>query len=313
MDLLGGFLKHFDVEGGGPSPKDMGIREPAGGGSNSGAEVNQAQSFKDILNQAQEKGAEKTKASHEKWAERRKNAKDKIKGAWGKTKEVTRATTDTVKGLASKDVRGELKQFATDKIADAKDNVVDKYDTILDKTDQKKDALVAQTREKTGQLADAAKDKLVTQPAEKVKGFGKDVAHYFSDKGKNIADSIKARMADTDAKYFQKKADKARGKWNKLDDKAGEVKHAIDEAQGAGRQGKADRLQRRYDRLASKKGDGLSKESGYRESARNARESASKLRTEYGQHKITNYDARTEYGQHKITNYDARANYVQQK
>jgi hypothetical protein len=262
--------KDFAVEAGAP-PKD--IVDAAVGGATNGPEdpgkqseqTDQNPNLKDIVHDAKEAGAQ----NREKHAFR-----NKAKETYQKTREVAKTTSDVVRGLASKDVRGELGKFVVDKLDNAGDKLEDKYDNILNKADQKRDAAVAKTKDTVTNLADKTKDKLVTQPAEKVKGWGRGVKEYFANKGHNIADGIRARKADADAKYYQKKADKYDNKYEKFLQKQERTETKIEDA----RDGKVPRLERKRDRMAAK-GERFSiKVQAHKELAQEARGNANRFR-----------------------------------
>lgn len=234
----------------------------------------QPKSFKDILTTAKEAGAAQREQS-----ERRAKAKEKIKAAWTKTKEVSRATTDTVKGLTSKDVRGELKGLIKDKIAGSGDALINTYDSIVDKADLAKDAAVTKAREKAAGLANLAKDTLVTKPTEKVKSMGKDIANYYIDKGKNVVDGLKARQADSDATYFKKKALKYDSKVARYNAKMEKISAKAHAANEAGRSTKLDRLNRKGEKMEAKAQSNYTRVEKYKSLAHQSRESANQFRT----------------------------------
>ncbi|GEM_PF-6523984 len=226
--------------------------------------------LKDIIDKAKDIGAENRE---------RHILRNKAKEAWNKTRDVARNTSDVVRGLASKDVRGELKMFAKDKLDSAKESLVDRYDNIMDKTAQKKDATVAKAGEKIRGVRDRAKERFITNPSERVKKFGKRTETYFVNKGKNFADGIRARQSEADAKYYQSKADLFARKNERMDRKLSRNLSNIDSVKDSGRERKVNRLQRRSERISSRSESVRSVANSHKELARASRENAAKFRT----------------------------------
>jgi hypothetical protein len=238
-------------EGSQPSAKDLKITDVNIGGP--GAENKPDQ---------QQENADQNKDSLRSiGAEKNKQTRERAKGAWTKTKELAGKTADVARALASKDGG----KHVLKKMDEAKDKLVYKYDSIVDKAAEKRDGVIDKTNAKADELVDKTKNKLITEPKEKVKDFGRGVKEYFGNKGRNIADRVRANKAEWIAKDWQKQADKYNAKMQRAENKKAK-------AEDSGRQGKIDRLTRRSERM-------LSAGDTYRDYAQQSRDAATRFRT----------------------------------
>jgi hypothetical protein len=277
-NFIGNFLRHFENDEGNkpPPPADARV-EPAGAGT--GPDVQATPGVKDILSKAQEAGAQ---ASKEKKAERKSAAKEKGKAAWSRTKEVAKNMKDTVKGLADKDVQGDISVFIVDKLAHAGGKVKDAHQSIEDRALTQMDLAVAKTKEKTTQLADKTMENLISKPADKIKALGggvkkmgRGVGEYFANKGRNMVDRHHMNQAYAESDHYRNKAEKFERKLEKKVAKQGriaEIKDGVDAKSSRG-----ERLGRESSRLNEKIQEMRKISSEHRNRSQQTRESANVL------------------------------------